>query len=352
MVEATRLGDDWLKVSVLIGSCGQLPVVLGSASAADLYAVSFADTFDESAQTGYQRPCDRRHAQEFRSYIETAGATTIPLTFNLRGAPGPEWALVPPDPPEGSAAELRIRRPGQGEERVVARVDCQHRLEMMEESTVPLAFQCFLGLTPQEEMRVFSVINSKAKGLNPSLIDYHQSVLVDVVREAADLYIAKRLHYDPASVWHKNLKLGGTATQGTTRRMTLRGMRHAVQIFLHHALVGELSVEEQYAVVAAFWSAVVCTWPRAWSEPRKHLLTKGVGVQGVSILGADIVKLAMREGSDLTQATFERHLGRLRDFDWSNAGPLRGLGGRGGAREVHQQLARRLFAPRRVALAR
>jgi DGQHR domain-containing protein len=223
---------------------------------------------------------------------------------------------------------------------------------MMGESAVPLAFQCFLGLTPQDEMRVFSVINSKAKGLNPSLIDYHQSVLLDVAREAADLYIAKRLHYDPASVWHKNLKLGGAATQGTTRRMTLRGMRHAVQIFLHHALVGELRLEEQYAVVASFWSAVVRTWPRAWNEPRKHLLTKGIGVQGISILGADIVKLAMREGNDLTQRTFERHLGGLRDFDWSNTGPLRGLGGRGGAREVHQQLARRLFAPRRVALAR
>jgi hypothetical protein len=117
-------------------------------------------------------------------------------------------------------------------------------------------------------------------------------------------------------------------------------------------LVSELEVEEQYVVVAAFWAAIVRTWPRAWNEPRKHLLTKGIGVQGVSILGADIVKLAIREGSDLAQATFERHLTNLRDFDWSNTGPLRGLGGRGGAREVHQQLARRLFAPRRVAAGR
>ena len=50
--------------------------------------MSFADILDEEAQSGYQRPCDRRHAQEFRSYIEQPGATTIPLTFNLRGRPG------------------------------------------------------------------------------------------------------------------------------------------------------------------------------------------------------------------------------------------------------------------------
>jgi DNA sulfur modification protein DndB len=352
MAELTRREDGWLTVPVLIGRCGQLPVVLGSAPAADLCAVSFADVFDVSAQHGYQRPCDRRHAQEFRSYIDTAGATTIPLTFNLRGAAGPAWALAPAEPAEGAAAELRIRIPGPGEERIVARVDCQHRLEMMEESSVPLAFQCFLGLTPQDEMRVFNVINSKAKGLNPSLIDYHQSVLLDVAHDAADLYIAKRLHYDPASVWHQNLKLGGAVTQGATRRMTLRGMRHAVQIFLHDALIGELPIEQQYQVVAALWSAIVRTWPDAWDDPRKHLLTKGIGVQGLSLLGADIVKLAMGEGDELTEPTFVRHLSRLRNFDWSNAGAFRGLGGRGGAREVHQQLARQLFAPRRVAVAR
>lgn len=352
MAETSSGGERWLSMTVLLGRCGQLPVILGSAFARDLRAVSFADVFDEVAQTGYQRPCDRRHAQEFRAYIEKPGATTIPLTFNLRGSPGAAWQLAPPAGPAGSAAELRLRVPAPHEERVVARVDCQHRLEMMSESTVPLAFQCFLGLTPQDEMRVFSVINSKAKGLNPSLIDYHQSVLLDVARDAADLYIAKRLHYDPASVWHNNLKLGGMATQGATRRMTLRGMRHAVQIFLHHGLIGDLPIQEQYEVVAALWSAIVRTWPNVWKDPRKHLLTKGIGVQGLSLLGADVVKLAMREGEELTEATFEHHLARLRDFDWSNSGPFRGLGGRGGAREVHQQLARRLFAPRRVALGR
>lgn len=352
MAELTPRLDRWLSIPVLFGRCGQLPVILGSAPASDLFAVSFADIFDEAAQAGYQRPCDRRHAQEFRTYIEKPGATTIPLTFNLRGLPGPEWQLEPTSGSEGSLAELRLRLPAPRGERVLARVDCQHRLEMMSESLVPLAFQCFLGLTPQDEMRVFSVINSKAKGLNPSLIDYHQSILVDVARDAADLYISKRLHYDPASVWHKNLKLGGTATQGATRRLTLRGMRHAVQLFLHHALVGDLPVEEQYQVVAGLWSAIVRTWPNAWSDPRKHLLTKGIGVQGLSLLAADVVKLAMSQGDELSQATFERHLSRLRDFDWTNTGPFRGLGGRGGAREVHQQLARRLFAPRRVTVAR
>ena len=134
--------------------------------------------------------------------------------------------------------------------------------------------------------------------------------------------------------------------------MSLRGMRHAVQLFLQHALIGDLPIEEQYRVVAALWTATVRTWPKAWQEPRKHLLTKGIGVQGLSLLAADIVRFSAREGEALVQATFERQLDRLRDVDWSNSGAFRGLGGRSGAREIHERLARRLFAPRRLAFAR
>jgi DNA sulfur modification protein DndB len=344
--------DPGLRIPVLVARCGQLPVILGSAPAKDLFKVSFADVLDESAQVGYQRPCDRQHAEDFRTYIETAGATTIPLTLNLRGSPGLGWCLEPPDLREGELAELRLGIPSVPKDRVVARVDCQHRLEMMGESSVPLAFQCFLGLTPAEEMRVFNVINSKVKGLSPSLIDYHQSVLLDVVHEAADLYIAKRLNDDPDSVWHHGLKLGGAATQGAMRRMSLRGMRHSVALFLHHALVSDLPTQELYQVVAAYWSAAVRTWPHAWHQARKHMLTKGIGVQGLSLLAADVVNFALREGDALTEATFELQFGRLKDFDWSNTGPLRGLGGRSGAREVHVRLARQLFPPRRLAVAR
>jgi DGQHR domain-containing protein len=342
----------WLRIPVLVGRCGQLPVVLGSAPARDLFAASFADLFDEAAQTGYQRACDQRHAQEFREYIERPGATTIPLTFNLRGRPGSAWLLDPADAGEGAPAELHLRMPDRPEERAVARVDCQHRLEKMAESAVPLAFQCFLGLTPLEEMRIFSVINSKAKGLNASLTDYHESRLKDVAREAADLHIATLLNDDPRSVWYRRVNLSGAATQGSNRRVTLRGMRNAVLLFLQHALIRDLPIDAQYRIVAAFWAAVAATWPKAWSDPRKHFLAKGIGVQGLSLLGGDIVKLAMRAEEALSQETFTRHLASLCNLDWANTGPLRGLGGRSGAREVHERLARQILSPRPLALAR
>src|SRR3954468_6677804 len=98
-----------LILKVLLATCGKLPVVLGSAPARDLYSVSFADVLDEAVDEGYQRPIDPRHSREFRAYIERDGATTIPLTFNLRGQDGRAWNLSEAD--ANGIATLSIKRP-------------------------------------------------------------------------------------------------------------------------------------------------------------------------------------------------------------------------------------------------
>src|SRR5580704_14093749 len=182
------MGSKIMDVRVLRQVCGQLPVVLGAAPARDLFAVSFADVLNEETGSGYQRPFDPQHAKDFRDYIERAGATTIPLTFNLRGTEGDAWSLRE----TASGCRLRLRRPTANRPPVLARVDCQHRLGMMGDSSIILTFQCFLGLTPRQELAVFNVINSKAKGLDPSLLDFHDTQLTpDLDRVAPELYIAK-----------------------------------------------------------------------------------------------------------------------------------------------------------------
>src|ERR1700694_5781752 len=118
--------DKYLSLKVIRGRCGQLPVVLGCAPASELFRLSFADVLDESKDQGYQRPFDVRHSREFSTYIENPSATTIPLTFNLRGPKGVGWQLE--ECAEGETATLQIRLPAGETQAVLARVDCQHRL--------------------------------------------------------------------------------------------------------------------------------------------------------------------------------------------------------------------------------
>lgn len=340
-------GHKALNFQVMMLRCGQLPVVVGAAPATDLCAISFADVLDEARDSGYQRPIDAQHSREFRTYIEGPGATTIPLTLNLRGAEGEGWSLGPFR--DGATAVLSVCLPTHDRPPIMARVDCQHRLGMMSDSTIPLTFQCFLGLSAHEEMAIFNIINGKAKGLSSSLLDYHTTKLVPGLETVQlDLYIAKALHDDSDSVWHGKVKLGGAATQGTQRRISLRGLQTATKLLLQRCPLGSaagLSPTEKYQVVRDFWSAVADVWATAWREPRTHLLTKGVGVTALSLLAGDIITSALSRRQRPNTETFVEYLRPLTELDWSTSGPFNGFGGRHGANEAHQLLASRMFAP-------
>ncbi len=335
----------YLDIEVLRGQCGQRMVVLGAAPACDLYAVSFADVLNEDSATGYQRPFDSRHSRSFRSYIDGPGATTIPLTFNLRGQPGHVWQLKE----IAGRTTLSVRIPARGEPMPLAQVDCQHRLGMMHDSPLPLTFQCFLSLTKREEMEVFNVINGKAKGLSSSLLDFHETQLSsDLAKEKLELYVAMRLNDDPRSVWHGRVKLGGASTQGAQRRVSLRGLQSATRLLLHRSPLGSakhLSGDEKYEAVRTYWQAVASTWPTQWATPRKHLLTKGVGVTALSLLAADILTAVISRREVPNTQTFLDYLRDLQDTDWANDGMFAGFGGRKGAQELHEFLRTRLFAP-------
>jgi DNA sulfur modification protein DndB len=334
---------DFRQVRVLTATCGDLPVVLGAAPASALFELSFADVLDESADTGYQRPFDEAHSKEFRSYIERPGATTIPLTLNLRGPEGAGWRLRRG---RNGEATLSVRVPRPGAPPVMARVDCQHRLGMMAESAVQLTFQCFLGLSVPEEMAIFNVINGKAKGLSSSLLDYHTTKLVEGYEAThLELYVAKRLNEDPRSVWRGTVKLGGVATQGSHRRVSLRGLQSATKLLLKHSLLGpaQLSNDEVYGFVRDYWRAIAATWPSAWRDPRRHQITKGVGVTALSLLGADIINACLSSGKIPTEKAMKEYLHPLGEVDWSNAGIFKGFGGRAGAARAHDCLRNRLF---------
>src|SRR5436309_2454000 len=83
--------------------------------------------------------------------------------------------------------------------------------------------EVFMGLNEREEMEIFNVINSKAKGLSTSLLDFHDATLAtDLAKERPELFIALHLNNNTESPWYRQLDLGGTSTSGLLRRASLR----------------------------------------------------------------------------------------------------------------------------------
>ena len=312
----------------MLGRSAGREALVGFAPANVLHSLSFADVLDETTGRGYQRRFNARHSLDFRRYIQQDQSSTIPLTFNLRPRTDNGWTIVPVD---GKRCRVEVD-PKAG--KVLAQVDCQHRLGHLADLCVELPFMCFVGLTEREEMEVFSVINNKAKGLNASLLDFHDAQLAsDLVGERPELYISLYLNNETGSPWYRQLDLGGNTTSGLSRRASLRTMQKAVKVFLTRTrMLAGRSPDATARLILDFWGAVATVLPTAWSKPRKHLLTKGIGVYALMEIAAD---LCIEAGPS---ARLDRHYfsSALADFattfDWSTDGALKGFGGEGGVK--------------------
>jgi DGQHR domain-containing protein len=251
------------------------------------------------------------------------------LTFNLRPAPQGTWQIR-------KEVDDYVTLEISSDRKILAQVDCQHRLGHMGDLDTELPFMCFIGLSEREEMEVFNVINSKARGLSSSLLDFHDAQLAtDLGKERPELFISIFMRREVSSPWHGQLDLGGTSTSGMTRRASLRIFQKAVKQFLIRTKVLQSrSVDAAAHLVLDFWAALVTVLPEQWRNPRKHMLTKGVGVYALMEIAADIYgetpKNKICDRNHLVAALSDF----APDFDWSTSGPLKGLGGQSGVKKA------------------
>lgn len=319
-----------LELRGILGVCGDRKVFLGFATARTLASVSFPDVLDEATGRGYQRRFHREHSLEFKKYIQKPGASTISLTFNLRPEFATQWWIE-----GGNDGEMAILKIEGVSSKVMAQVDCQHRLGYLEQSDTPFAFMAFIGLTVPEEIDIFRVINGKAKGLSGSLLDFTEARISgdDLRAHKPELFIALRLHEDQRSPWFGKLDLGGTPIVGNLRQASLRTMQKAVKRYLREVRADDgRDNERDVTTIIYFWRAISLVLAHEWNQPRQHMLTKGIGVYCLMSLAGVMVAEAEVNGH---VPELDYFISRLSDFidriDWSNNGPLKGFGGASGA---------------------
>jgi DGQHR domain-containing protein len=318
-----------IEIRGMLGQCGGREVFLGFASARKLAGVSFPDVLDEATGKGYQRRFHREHSLEFKKYIQKPGASTIPLTFNLRAECSQQWDL---ERASDGGAVLRIL---DTHAKVMAQVDCQHRLGYLGDSDTPFAFMTFIGLSVTEEMDVFRVINGKAKGLSGSLLDFTEARLsgASLKNHKLELFLALQLQEDERSPWYGRLDLGGNPVSGNSRRASLRTMEHAAKRFLREAKPNSSRTPEStVGILIDFWKALALVLKTQWSQPRQHMIIKGIGVYSLMSMAGLLTREAEAEGVAPELDYFITKLSNFIDrIDWSNEGPLKGFGGASGA---------------------
>lgn len=311
-----------------LGSSAQRKVFLAFAPAHLLHRLSFADVLDEDTGRGYQRRFNPQHSLDFRKYIQQELSSTIPLTFNLRPNSDATWSIQ-----EGSPAPLANLIISGDAGKIFSQVDCQHRLGYLNDVDIVLPFMSYIGLSEREEMEVFNTINSKAKGLSSSLLDFHDATLArDLSDERPELFIALYLNNVSDSPWYRQLDLGGSSTSGLMRRASLRTMQKSIKRFLNQThILRQHSAESTARIVVDFWSAVALLLREGWDNPRRTLITKGVGVYSLMGIAADLYLEGVSQSID--KRYFMNKLSEfITDVDWTTNGPLKGLGGESGVK--------------------
>ena len=129
---------------------------------------SFSKPYNDPSGKGYQRPINKRRSMDFANYLSQGeDALYTPILLNATG----NWVFH----------SYTKERPLFG--RLIASnkaslMDGQHRLSGIEEyvkktdATLNIPFLAFHYLEEDEEIKLFNVINTKAKGIGTSLSKY------------------------------------------------------------------------------------------------------------------------------------------------------------------------------------
>jgi hypothetical protein len=162
-------------------------------------------------------------------------------------------------------------------------------------------------------------------------LDFHDATLAnDLAKERPELFIALYLNNMSESPWHRQLDLGGTGTSGLMRRASLRTMQKATKRFLNQTqILNKHSAERAGKVVLDFWAAVALLLGTAWDNPRRYLVTKGVGVYSLMGIAADLSNECLLQTPD--KRYFTNKLSEfITEIDWTTEGAMKGFGGESG----------------------
>jgi hypothetical protein len=126
-------------------------------------------------------------------------------------------------------------------------------------------------------------------------------------------------------------------------------MQKAVKRFLRQTKILDHHAPNSAAqIILDFWAAVAMLLKPSWDNPRRHLVTKGVGVYSLMGIAADIYRESV--GQSLDRRYFITRLSEfLPEIDWTTDGPLRGLGGESGVKTAID-LLRSLREQRRLRI--
>lgn len=293
-----------------------------SFSAHDALSLTYVKSYDDPSGKGYQRPVDIRRCNEFSFYLSKGDdALFTPLLLNAAS----NWEFVAYDKQRPSFGRLVCKAKA-------SLMDGQHRLggikryiqETNSELNVP--FVAFHYLDEDEEIQLFNIINTKAKGIGPSLSKY-------LTRQSDDSsWIATELIVRGESPFYHIGSIVGKRNKG--RHITLQNLYRTITYLTKKNKTSGLAKEAKLHLALLYYNTIKEIFYPQWIDYKGQRLTHIVCLDALSIAGAELFESCISDDGKVDYKMITKKVNTLKSVDWSFDGPLKYIKGISGSKAL------------------
>lgn len=292
-------------------------------------AINFAYSklYNDPSGKGYQRPISSKRCADFANYLSQGeGSLYTPILLNAGG----NWDFHAYDKSRPSFGRLICKNKA-------TLMDGQHRLggikKYIEETgaTLNVPFLAFHYLDEDEEIRLFDVINTKAKGIGTSLSRY-------LNRENDDLsWVATNLILKPESPFFAKGTLIGARSK--ERNITLQNLYNIVHLLTKKSDLAQLSKEKKLNLTLFYFNLIKELFPDEWEDNKLYRMTHITCLNALAIAGNTIINdNYLKKSQQPDSVKIANMMMNLSNIDWLAMGDLKYLKGIAGSKMLAQDI--------------
>ncbi len=288
---------------------------------------SYSKLYNDPSGKGYQRPIDKKRCKDFANYLSQGEeALYTPILLNASG----NWEFHAYDGQRRNFGRLICTKKA-------TLMDGQHRLGGISEyinetdSTLNVPFLAFHYLDEDEEIKLFDVINSKAKGIGTSLSRY-------LNRDNDDIsWVATNLILKPESPFFSKGTLIGRRTK--EKNVTLQNLYNIIKLLTKKSALANLSKERKLNIALFYFNLIKDLFPEQWDDNQLYRMTHITCLNALAIVGNEIINdnySVKSQQPDSVQLT--KLLSNLKEIDWLTTGNLKYIKGAAGSKMLAEDI--------------
>lgn len=287
----------------------------------------YSKPFDDPSGKGYQRPVNKIRSTDFAKYLaQGEDSLYTPILLNASG----NWEFQAYDRSRPLFGRLVA-------EKKASLMDGQHRLAGIENyvkktnSTLNVPFLAFHYLDEDEEIKLFDIINTKAKGIGTSLSKYLNRNNDEISWIATNLILKSESPF-----YHKGTLIG---KRNKSRHITLQNLYNVVSFLTKKSPLEEIPKEKVLSITLFYFNAIKDLLPEQWEDIKSYRLSHIVSLNALAIAGNEIINdnfLSKSQQPDSSKIIPK--LNNLSQIDWSNNGDLKYLKGISGSKLLAQDI--------------